>query len=86
MLARILNIAVRPQSDHRPVFLSLGDGEHGGRDIQLGGEGHAQLGHQQGHVHSLGLLAGGGVRGVLVEYREEEEIPSTELVLHQVGF
>ena len=74
---------MRPQSDHRPVFLSLGDGEHGGRDIQLGGEGLAQLRHQQGHVHGIGLLAGGGV---LVEYREEEEIPSTELVLHQVGF
>ena len=81
MLARILNIAVRPQSDHRPVFLSLGDGEDAGRDIQLGGQGLAQLGGQQGHVHRLGLLG-----GVLVEEREEEEIPSTELELHQVGF
>ena len=65
----------------RPVFFSLGDGEHAGRDIQLGGEGFVQLGHQQRHVQRLGVLG-----GVLVEHREEEEVPTTELVLHQVGF
>ena len=70
---------MRGQID-RPVFFSLGDGEDSGRDCQLGGEGLAQLGDQHGHVHRVAVLG-----GVLVEDREEEEIPSTELVLHQMG-
>ena len=49
--------------------------------MQFGGEGFVQLGHQQRHVQRLGLLG-----GVLVEHREEEKIPRTELILHQVGF
>ena len=67
--------------DDRPVFLSLGDVKHACRDCQLGGEGATKLGDQQGHVHRLGLLG-----RVLVEQREEEEIPSTELVLNHMGF